>query len=361
MAGRAHDAGMVQFARDHTAYSSRPVGARPLDVHPLDRHPLDPRPLDPRTLLSRSPANPILRARDLPYPVNSVFNPGAARVGDDTVLLARAERFTGQSHLVVARSADGVSGWQFDLEHDLQPDPERHPEDRWGIEDPRIVFSPELERHLVTFTSYSGDGPVVSLATTADFHSFDRLGVICPPDDKDAAILPRRFGGDWLLIHRPVREPGVPANLCVSRSRDLRNWRAPEILLPAREGGWWDARKIGMGPPPMETDEGWLLLYHGVRTTGSGCLYRSGLALLDLEDPTRVIARGDDFIFGPETLYERTGDVPNVVFPEGWVLADDGRSLNIYYGAADSSVGLATAKLDDLLDYVRRFPVGGLD
>jgi predicted GH43/DUF377 family glycosyl hydrolase len=307
-------------------------------------------------LFVRSGANPILTARDLPYAVNSVFNPAAAQVGAETVLLARAERFTGQSHLVVARSADGVTGWRFDHDQGLVPDPANHPEDLYGIEDARITAVPEFG-YLVTFTSYSAQGPVVSLAATRDFHSYERMGVIAGADDKDAAILPRRFGGQWLLIHRPVRDPQGPAHIRFSRSPDLRTWTDGGILLPAREGGWWDARKVGMGPPPLETEAGWLMIYHAVRTTGSGCLYRNGLALLDRDDPTRVIARSDEFVLGPEALYERTGDVPNVVFPEGWILEADGRTLRIYYGAADSSVCLATAELPELLAYLRRYPV----
>jgi predicted GH43/DUF377 family glycosyl hydrolase len=222
-----------------------------------------------------------------------------------------------------------------------------HPEDAWGIEDPRIVYLPELAQYAVTFTSYSEQGPLVSLALTEDLVTFRRLGPICPPDDKDAALFPRRFGGQWLMLHRPYG--GGPANIVLSRSPDMRHWSEPELVLPARAGGWWDAGKVGLGPPPLETSAGWLILYHGVRLTASGALYRSGLALLDLDDPTRVIARTDDWQFGPEADYERTGDVPNVVFPSGWVLDRSGERVLVYYGAADTVIGLATASVSDLL------------
>ena len=353
---------MDLLTRPRQATTRRPRPATSLTgglrgaIDGLRSRPADARIDTPAHLFRRSPANPILTARDLPYPVNSVFNPAAVRVGGETLLLARAERFTGQSHLVVARSADGVSGWRFDFAQGLVPDHEHYPEDRYGLEDPRIVEVPEFG-YLVTFTSYSDEGPVVSLAATRDFHTYERMGVIAGADDKDAAILPRRFGGDWILVHRPVRDLVSPAHIRISRSRDLRNWTDAGVLLPAREGGWWDARKVGMGPPPLETEAGWLLLYHAVRITGSGCLYRNGLALLDRDDPTRVIARSDEFVFGPEAIYERTGDVPNVVFPEGWFLEPDGRTLRVYYGAADSSVCLATAQLPELLAYLRRYPV----
>jgi predicted GH43/DUF377 family glycosyl hydrolase len=299
------------------------------------------------SLFLRSADNPIITADDLPYPAHAAFNPGATRHSDEVALLVRVEGFRGQSHFAVAHSADGEHDWRFDRTPALEGDVALHPEDAWGIEDPRVVYLPELAMYAVTFTSYSEHGPLVSLALTKDLVTFERLGPICPPDDKDAALFPRRFGRDWLMLHRPYG--GGPANIVLSRSPDLQHWSEPELVLPAREGGWWDAGKVGLGPPPLETAAGWLLLYHGVRLTASGALYRSGLALLDLDDPTRVIARTDDWQFGPETDYERTGDVPNVVFPSGWVLDPSGKRVLVYYGAADTVIGLATASMSDLL------------
>jgi predicted GH43/DUF377 family glycosyl hydrolase len=299
------------------------------------------------SLFARSPSNPIITADDLPYRAHAVFNPGATRQGDEVALLVRVEGFRGQSHFAVARSLDGEHDWRFNPTPALEGDVSRHPEDAWGIEDPRVVYLPELGQYAVTFTSYSEQGPLVSLALTEDLVTFERLGAICPPDDKDAALFPRRFGGDWIMLHRPYG--GATANIMLSRSCDLKCWSEPELVLPARAGGWWDAGKVGLGPPPLETSAGWLLLYHGVRLTASGALYRSGLALLDLDDPTRVIARTDDWHLGPEAEYERTGDVPNVVFPSGWVLDPSGERVLVYYGAADTVIGLATASLSDLL------------
>lgn len=301
-----------------------------------------------RIIFRRSPRNPILTAADLPYPAHTVFNPGAVRFGADILLLLRVEDFRGHSHFVVARSADGETAWRIEAEPALSPDPANYPEDEWGIEDPRIVFLPELDSYAITFTSYSPAGPLVSLALTRDFASFERQGIIRPPDDKDAAFFPRRFAGDWLLAHRPAHG-AAPAHIMISRSPDLRTWTEPTMLLPAREGAWWDAGKVGMGPPPLETSAGWLFMYHGVRHTASGALYRVGLALLDRDDPTQILARTDDWVFGPEADYERVGDVPNVVFPSGWVLSSDGSQVLIYYGAADTVVGLASALLTDLL------------
>jgi predicted GH43/DUF377 family glycosyl hydrolase len=155
-------------------------------------------------LLMRHPSNPILTRKDWPYSINSVFNAGATLLPDGTtLLLCRIEDRRGLSHLCAARSSNGVDGWKIDPEPTLMPDPRKYPEEIWGIEDPRITFVPELQRYVVTYTSYSRGGPGVSLALTKDFRSFERYGVIMPPDDKDTALLPRRINGYWALIHGP--------------------------------------------------------------------------------------------------------------------------------------------------------------
>ena len=123
-------------------------------------------------------------------------------------------------------------------------------------------------------------------------------------------------------------------------------------MLAARKGGWWDANKVGLSPPLIETPSGWLMIYHGVRHTAAGCLYRLGLALFDLEHPELCLARGDSWIFGPEEPYERTGDVGNVTFPCGYTVGADRDSLRIYYGAADTSIALATASVTELLRWL---------
>jgi predicted GH43/DUF377 family glycosyl hydrolase len=125
--------------------------------------------------------------------------------------------------------------------------------------------------------------------------------------------------------------------------------------LEARRGAWWDANKIGLSPPPIETPEGWLMLYHGVRQTPAGCLYRLGLALFDRETPERCLLRGDRWMFGPEEPYERTGDVGNVVFPCGLTIASDGDTIHLYYGGADSCIALATGSIRALLDWLGEY------
>ncbi|MFN0093860.1 MAG: glycosidase [Dehalococcoidia bacterium] len=307
-----------------------------------------------RELFTRYPGNPILQAADWPYPVNTVFNPGAVKLEDgETLLLVRVEDLRGVSHLTVARSRDGLTGWEVDPIPSMYPEVERHPEEKWGIEDPRITWLDEIGEFAITYTAFSANGPLVALATTRDFHSFTHRGPIAPPDDKDAALFPRRFKGRWALIHRPAPAFSVAkANIWLSFSTDLVHWGDHTVLMQAREGSFWDAGKIGLSPPPILTTAGWLIIYHGVRRTASGAIYRLGLALLDLEDPAVVLHRGEEWVFGPAAPYEQLGDVPNVVFPCGTVLDETSGELRMYYGAADSCVAVATANIADLVEWL---------
>ncbi len=305
-----------------------------------------------KELFTRYPGNPIIRATDLPYKANSVFNAGATLIDGETLLLMRVEDRRGISHLTVARSLDGITNWRIDPGPTLSPSPQTHPEEVWGIEDPRITYIEEQKLWVVAYTAYSKGGPLVSLATTKDFKSFERKGAVMPPEDKDAALFPVRFGGRWAMLHRPVPAfPGVGAHIWISFSPDMKHWGDHQILVTARRGSWWDANKIGLSPPPLRTEEGWLILYHGVRTTAGGCLYRLGLALLDLEDPTRLIARSSEWVFAPEEDYEIVGDVDKVVFPCGWVA--EGDELRLYYGGADKCLALATARISELLEWLK--------
>ena len=204
------------------------------------------------TLFRRSEANPILTARDWPYPAHTVFNPGATRLRDGTtLLLCRVEDRRGHSHLCAARSKNGVTNWKVDATPTLVADPVRYPEELWGIEDPRITFVDELGKYAVAYTAFSAGGPGVAIALTEDFVSFERYGLVMQPDDKDAALLPRRINGQFALIHRPMTDLG--AHIWISFSPDLKNWGGHKLVLMARKGAWWDANKVGLSPPLIET------------------------------------------------------------------------------------------------------------
>jgi predicted GH43/DUF377 family glycosyl hydrolase len=243
-----------------------------------------------------------------------------------------------------------VDDWKIDPQPTFMPEPEEFPEELWGIEDPRITYIDELKKYAIVYTAYSRGGPGVSLALTEDFQHFERYGMVMSPEDKDAALLPHRIGEYWAMIHRPVGYLG--AHMWISYSPDLRHWGSHKLMLEARRGSWWDANKIGLSPPPIQTPEGWLVIYHGVRQTAAGALYRLGLALFDLERPERCLKRCQNWVFGPEELYERRGDVDNAVFPCGYTIAPDGDTIHIYYGAADTCIALATGSIRALLEWL---------
>ncbi|HTF68198.1 MAG TPA: hypothetical protein VK638_36520 [Edaphobacter sp.] len=173
-------------------------------------------------LFTRHSGNPILSRKDWPYPINSVFNAGAVKLADgDTLLLCRIEDRRGLSHLCAARSTNGIDGWRIDAEPTLMASPREFPEEIWGIEDPRITYVPELQQYAIAYTSFARGGPGVSLALTKDFKSFERYGVVMPPEDKDAALLPRKIGGRWALIHRPDHAGCTYVDLLLPRSTAL--------------------------------------------------------------------------------------------------------------------------------------------
>jgi predicted GH43/DUF377 family glycosyl hydrolase len=225
----------------------------------------------------------------------------------------------------------------------------------WGFEDPRAVWVEELATHVISCTAYGPAGPAVFLATSDEFRTAERLGIVAAPEDKNAALLPERIGGKWVLFHRPTTNFGnLHPGISLSRSPDLRSWSAPEAVMAPRTGAWWDALRIGIGPPLLRTEHGWLLVYHGVKETVGGAIYRVGLALLDLDEPTRVLRRTDEWVLAPATTYERQGDVPNAIFPCGLIHDEEKGELRLYYGAADTCVCLATASFDETLATVLR-------
>lgn len=289
--------------------------------------------------------NPILSSDDVPYPCNTVFNAAACKFQNQYLLLLRIEDLKGHSHLTLAHSDDG---YQFKV--DSQPwitpsdDPYYEPYERFGVEDPRITLIEDT--YYITYTAYGPFGPRVGIGSTKDFVSFERISLATEVDNKDAILFPEKIDGSYAMIDRPGGMGGQMGAIWITYSKDLIHWgRARAILGPAPG---WGPSKLGISTPPLKTDRGWFTLYHGVRETASGRLYRIGAMLLNLTDPSRISGYTEHFIFGPEELYERTGDVPNVVFPCGIILESDG-TLKMYYGAADTCIAVAEAKLDDIL------------
>jgi len=266
---------------------------------------------------------PILTRRDLPFTANAVFNPGVAETDGEVVLLLRIEDRQGLSHVRVARSANGVDSWKIADQPILQPDHPDFPYEEWGCEDARVTQIGPRE-WLIAYCAFSRYGPAVALATTTDLVSAKRLVT---------------GGGEHIWYSRS--------------EGDFFHWCDPGILMPEGGGPWWDGLKIGCGVPPIKTKHGWLLIFHGVKDMAGNPIYRLGLALLDLEDPRKVLFRSSESVFSPETEYETSGLIPNVVYTCGALLRGD--QIWMYYGAADTVVGLAIANVKELLKFVEEY------
>ena len=301
----------------------------------------------------RYEGNPILTPENWPYKVGAVFNPGAIKFNDEILLLVRVEDKQGYSHLTIAKSKDGKTNWQINSVPTLKAEQESG-EAVFGLEDPRIIWLEDRQEYIITCVSFfegvTGESPGISLISTKDFLEFKRLGQQLMPPNKNASLFPETFKGYYALINRPIF--GGKADIWVSFSRDLNFWGKDRVLIPARDRAW-DSDRVGLGPPPVKTQDGWLIIYHGARNTASGSIYRVGLALLDLET-LKVIRRSKDWVLGPKESYERVGDVDDVVFPCGAVVDKKTNELLVYYGAADSVIALATANLNDILAYLKK-------
>jgi predicted GH43/DUF377 family glycosyl hydrolase len=298
-----------------------------------------------RDILRRFEGNPIIALEDIPFRCNTVFNGAVVKRGNEYFHLLRVESQQGHSVFALARSKDGL---HFTVEDKPVMEPARKgPFARYekrGIEDPRIT---EIEGvYYVMYTAYSKYGPRIALAKTEDFSHYERIAIVSEPGNKDGILFPERINGEYVRIDRPIGK-GV-GSMWVSYSKNLVDWGKSEILMTPRQG-MWDSYRIGASVPPIRTEHGWLEIYHGVKKTAAGPIYRIGTVLLDLEKPDKVIARSNQPILSPREDYERIGDVGNVAFACGAVVEDSGE-IKVYYGAADTCICVATADFDDLVN-----------
>jgi predicted GH43/DUF377 family glycosyl hydrolase len=289
--------------------------------------------------------NPILTRADIPYPCNTVFNAAACAHGGQYLLLLRIEDLRGRSHLTLARSSDGYS-FVVDAKPWITPsnDPKYEPYERFGVEDPRITALDGA--YYITYTAYGPHGTRVGIGRTQDFKAFERFCLATEVDNKDAVLFPEKIDDRYVLLTRPGSAIAQQGSVWIAFSSDLIYWGESRVLHSPQPG--WGAAKIGASTPPIATDKGWLVLYHGVRATGAGVLYRIGALLLERQDPTKVLGYTPHFIFGPETEYERIGDVPNVVFPCGLV-EEPGKRIRMYYGCADTCIAVAEASIEEIV------------
>lgn len=315
--------------------------------------------------LNRHPQNPLITRLDIPeilpglVDVSAVFNPGAVLFNDKVILLLRVQNRGRESFIMAAESTDGVS---FTVRPQIVEfnGLESVKDKIYHIYDPRItkigsdyfiMFAMDMEKECR-----------LGLAHTTDFETFEFSGIVSQEDNRNGVLFPEKIGGKYLRFDRPnlVNLQGGPQSgnvIWLSESKDLIKWMP---VAPVIHGRWryWD-EIVGAGPPPIKTREGWLLVYHGVAThLSTAYIYQAGVALFDLKDPSILLARSRYNILEPRELYELTGQVPNVVFPSGMValdVDDDGFAslesrVNIYYGAADTTVCLAQTTVGVLID-----------
>jgi beta-1,4-mannooligosaccharide/beta-1,4-mannosyl-N-acetylglucosamine phosphorylase len=296
-------------------------------------------------LLQRIPENPVITVEDVPFRANTVFNGTPVATDDGVYLLLRIEGQHGYSFFALARSTDGLN-FTIDDKPVMLP-AKKGPFAKYetkGIEDPRITVIDGT--CYVVYTAVGSCGSRIALAKTEDYVNYERVAIISEPGNKDGILFPRKINRRYARLDRPIGL-GV-GSMWVSYSPDLINWGDSQVIISPRSG-YWDDFRIGASVTPIETQQGWLVIYHGVKMTSAGPIYRIGVVLLDLDDPSKVIKRGDQPILSPREDYERIGDIGNVCFACGAIIDDDG-NMKIYYGAADTSICIATCTLEQLLN-----------
>ncbi len=307
------------------------------------------------TLFHRSEHNPILTAADWPYPAHTVFNAGATRLPDGTtLLLCRVEDRRG--HFAPLRRALDERRRRLG----------RSMRSRRFCPIPRIIpkscGASRIRASRSSTSSASTRSPTPRSARAArasrwrsprTFVTFERCGLVMQPDDKDAALLPRRIDGRFALVHRPMADSG--AHVWISYSPDLRNWGGHKLMLQARRGAWWDANKVGLSPPLIETERGWLMLYHGVRSNRrrQPLSPRRGALRARAARATPAPRRRMDLRPGG-ALRDARATSATSTFPCGYTIGADGDTINLYYGAADTCIALATGSIREILDWLDR-------
>ncbi len=293
-------------------------------------------------ILKRHAANPILTADDSPVPARSIFNPGVTRYNGQYVMVANICQPHNPILFWIFRSDDGVH-----FTPDAQPMawPQVDPTHREHcVYDPRITKIEDT--YYLCYASQNQTGVRVGIVKTDDFQTFERVAMASEIENRNAALFPEKINGLYARLDRPFQGDGKHG-MWLSYSPDLVFWGKSERVFPCRPG-YWDGDKLGAGAVPIATDQGWLCVYHGIWANQNSKVYQLGVCLLDRDNPAKVIARGKYPILTPRKIYETTGFVSNVVFTANAVPNDEGM-VNVYYGAADTCIGLAQATIEELL------------
>jgi beta-1,4-mannooligosaccharide/beta-1,4-mannosyl-N-acetylglucosamine phosphorylase len=313
----------------------------------LPNMPWEDRPEDSSEVVWRYSANPVI-PRDLTPSSNSIFNSAVVPFQGRFAGVFRCDDRRRFMQLHTGRSQDGIS-WQ--IENDRIQFTGDDPESlRWEYGyDPRVCWLED--RYYVTWCN-GYHGPTIGVAWTHDFETYHKLENAFLPFNRNGVLFPRRIGGKHAMLSRPSDNGHTPfGDVYYSESPDMCHWGRHRFVM--RPSGGWQSTKVGAGPIPIETREGWLLIYHGVLTSCNGFVYSAGAALLDIDEPWKVIYRTAPYLLSPQRLYECVGDVPNVVFPCAALTDAPTGRIAIYYGCADTVTGLAFAQVDELIDFIK--------
>ena len=294
--------------------------------------------------------NPIIDRNPLPN-VARIFNSAVLPYGDGFIGVFRGEQRDGIPHIYLGRSKDAVH-WEFESERIQFTDKNGELFMPKYAYDPRLI---KVEDTYYIMWCQDGYGATIGIAQTKDFKTFVRLENPFLPYNRNAVLFPRKINGNYVMLSRPC-DNGHTAfgDIFLSESPDMEFWGRHRHVM-GRSENWWENLKIGGGAAPIETDKGWLLFYHGVVNTCNGYVYSIGAAILDISEPSRVLHRCKNYILAPEEWYEERGFVPNVCFPCATLTDADTGRIAIYYGCADSYVGVAFTTVQDIWDYIIKF------
>lgn len=315
----------------------------------LHNIPWEEKPKDCNDIMWRYSGNPVIGWNPIPKAAR-IFNSAVAPYNGEFVGVFRADQKNGRATLFSGKSKDG-------LDWDIDPDPIEWIDEKGQPNPTSFAYDPRLVQIEDTFYIVWCDdmhGPSIGLGRTEDFKTFIRMPNPLLPFNRNGVLFPRIVNGKYLLLSRPSDSGHTPfGDIYLSESPDLIHWGNHKHIMSKGGQGWWQGVKIGAGPVPIETEEGWLLFYHGVSTTCNGFVYSFGAVILDIDDPSKVLYRTRDYLITPEKAYETVGFVPNVTFPcANLYCAETGR-IAVYYGAADTYTAIAFAKIDELIDYIK--------
>ncbi len=292
--------------------------------------------------------NPIIGRNPLKG-VARIFNSAVMPYEGKYIGVFRGEQCDGVSFIYLGHSEDGVH-WEFEPDKIQFVDEEGQPFQPVYAYDPRLV---KVEDTYYIMWCQDFYGAAIGLAKTKDFKTFTRVENPFLPFNRNAVLFPRKIGGNFVMLSRPSDSGHTPfGDIFLSESPDLRFWGKHRHVM-SRSSEWWESLKIGGGAAPIETSEGWLLFYHGVSGTCNGYVYSIGGAILDIDNPSKVLYRCANWLLTPEKWYEERGFVPNVTFPCATLQDPATGRIAIYYGCADSYVGLAFGYADEIIDYIK--------